>query len=414
MTIPFSFDSAAWQRLRTGPLGSYIDPFAQHLSIQGYADVTARGKLTVVAKLSRWLEQQQFSLNTLNEQQISAFLQELHRRRRRARRGDATTLRELLTLLRANGAIPEPITPNPPSALELLEDDFTCHLTEERGLAKATIDNYLPVVHHFLTVRFGEDAPETERLCIRDVTQFVLKHLCNLSPKSAQLSISALRCFFRFLYQRGLLLTDLAAAVPTVANWRLSEVPKFIAPQEVEQLLQSCNQSCLSGQRDYTVLLLLSRLGLRAGEVVHLKLDHIDWHAGLLNVRGKGGRMDQLPLPMDVGEALASYLRNGRPHCSATRRVFIRLRAPYRGFASSVAIDCIVRRALQRAGLEPPRKGAHLLRHTLATGMLRNGASLTEIGQLLRHRHPQTTEIYAKVDYATLVALAQPWPGEKP
>jgi site-specific recombinase XerD len=209
------------------------------------------------------------------------------------------------------------------------------------------------------------------------------------------------------------LTTDLSSAVPAVANWRLSEVPKFIAPRQVEQLLHSCNLGHSTEQRDYTVLLLLARLGLRAGEVVHLCLEDIDWHTGLLHVRGKGGRADTLPLPVDVGEALAIYLRNGRPRCR-TRRVFVRARAPYTGFASSVAIDSILRRALRRAGLEPPRKGAHLLRHSLATEMLRNGASMAEIGQLLRHHLPQTTEIYAKVDSRALGALAQPWPGESP
>lgn len=241
----------------------------------------------------------------------------------------------------------------------------------------------------------------------------MLSHLHRLSPKRAQLCLSALRGFFRFLNQRGLLLADLASAVPTVANWRLTEVPKFIAPREVEQLLLSCDQDSLVGQRDYTVLLLLARLGLRAGEVVHLQLNDIDWRAGEIHVRGKGGRSDALPLPADIGEALAAYLRHGRPLCS-TRRVFVRARAPHTGFASSVAIDSIVRRALQRAKLDPPRKGAHLLRHSLATAMLRDGASLAEIGQLLRHRLPQTTEIYAKVDPVSLGALAQPWPGEQP
>ena len=159
--------------------------------------------------------------------------------------------------------------------------------------------------------------------------------------------------------------------------------------------------------------MLLARLGLRAGEVVHLRLDDIDWRAGQIHIRGKGGHSDALPLPADIGAALAAYLRHGRPRCS-TRRVFVRARAPCTGFASSVAIDSIVRRALQRAGLNPPRKGAHLLRHSLATGMLRDGASLAEIGQLLRHRLPQTTEIYAKVDPVALGALAQPWPGEQP
>ncbi len=158
------------------------------------------------------------------------------------------------------------------------------------------------------------------------------------------------------------------------------------------------------------MLLLLARLGLRAGEVVHLCLDDIDWHAGLITVRAKGNQSSQLPLPVDVGEALATYLRDGRPACD-TRRVFVRTRAPITGFASAVAIDSIVRRALKRAALNPPCKGAHLLRHSLATRMLRQGASIAEIGQLLRHRSSQTTEIYTKVDQVALSALAQPWPG---
>jgi site-specific recombinase XerD len=413
VNIPFSFDPAAWQRLHTGPLSPYIDHFSQHLLQQGYADVTARGKLRVVAKLSRWLERQQLGLDTLDERQVATFVQELHQRQRRTRQGDATTLRELLEQLRNSGAIPLPVLMRDHSALIELENDFTLYLTEERGLTESTVDSYTPVARRFLTERFGNAPLELEQLCIQDVTRFILDHLHNLSPKTAQLRISALRCFFRFLYQRGKLDTNLAAAVPTVANWRLSEVPKFIASEQVERLLKSCDQHSLAGLRDYTVLLLLARLGLRAGEVVHLSLDDIDWHAGLLNVRSKGGRVDQLPLSVDVGEALATYLRDGRPRCD-TRRVFVRLRAPYTGFASSVAIDCIMRRALQRAGLKLPRKGAHLLRHTLATGMLRKGASLAEIGQLLRHRLPQTTEIYAKVDTSALGALAQPWPGETP
>lgn len=364
-----------------------------------------------MAKLSQWLERRQLSLNALDEQQVTTFIHELHEHQRRFFHGDKTTLGDLLEQLRNTGVVPVPITASDHSALDRLEDDYTRYLTQERGLTAASVDNYLPLVHRFLSMRFGDGRLALEQLTARDVTRFVLEYFRTLSPKRAQLGVSALRSFFRFLYQRGELATDLAGAIPTVANWRFSSLPKFLEPGQMEQLLQSCNQTSLVGQRDYTVLLLLARLGLRAGEVVHLRLDDIDWHAGLLNIRGKGGRMDQLPLPVDVGEALATYLHDGRPHC-VTRRVFVRMRAPLEGFASSVAIDSIVRRALQRAGFEPPCKGAHLLRHTLATGMLRNGASLAEIGQLLRHRLLQTTEIYAKVDPSALGALAQPWPGE--
>lgn len=413
MNIPFSIAPTTWQRLQTGPLGPYLDRFAQHLSSQGYADATGRDKLRVVAKLSQWLERQQLGLDELDEQQVTRFHQHSPWRRRRFRRGDATTLQDLLEHLRACGVLPKPVPSCDQSPLKHLIDDFSHYLTEERGLAGATVDNYVPIARSFLATCFSEGILELGRLDIRDITRFILVQLRTLSPKRAQLSVSALRCFLRFVYQRGELTTDLSSAVPAVANWRLSEVPKFIAPRQVEQLLHSCNLGHSTEQRDYTVLLLLARLGLRAGEVVHLCLEDIDWHTGLLHVRGKGGRADTLPLPVDVGEALAIYLRNGRPRCR-TRRVFVRARAPYTGFASSVAIDSILRRALRRAGLEPPRKGAHLLRHSLATEMLRNGASMAEIGQLLRHHLPQTTEIYAKVDSRALGALAQPWPGESP
>jgi site-specific recombinase XerD len=203
---------------------------------------------------------------------------------------------------------------------------------------------------------------------------------------------------------------DLAASVPSVANWRLSDLPKFLEPEQVERLLKACNRATSEGRRDYAVLLLLARLGLRAGEVVHMELDHLDWENGELMVRGKSVRQDRLPIPKDVGEALAAYIGDGRPRCSS-RSVFLRLKAPQQGFTSSVAICDIVRRALERAGLHPERKGSHLLRHSLAVTMLRGGASLAEIGEILRHELPSTTEIYTKVDVATLGALALPWQG---
>jgi integrase len=180
--------------------------------------------------------------------------------------------------------------------------------------------------------------------------------------------------------------------------------------EDVDYLLQSCDRCTPKGQRDYAILLLLARLGLRAGEVAALTLDDLDWEAGELLIRGKGARQDRLPLPIEVGEALVIYLRDSRPP-SVTRQVFIRMRAPRRGFRGPHAISTIVRRALIRAGLNPTLKGAHLLRHSLATRLLQNGASLTEIGELLRHQHPETTQIYAKVDQMALTQLALPWPG---
>jgi integrase len=187
-------------------------------------------------------------------------------------------------------------------------------------------------------------------------------------------------------------------------------VPKFLPHGAVEQILKHCERRSACGMRDYAILLLLSRLGLRAGEVVSLTLDDIDWRAGQLTLHCKGHRSAQVPLIAEVGDALAHYIQHGRPRCT-TRRVFIRDHAPRVGFANSSAICCIVERALARAGVHSARKGAHLFRHTLATQMLRHGASLGEIGQVLRHRHPDTTRIYAKVDLSALRTLAVAWPG---
>jgi len=221
---------------------------------------------------------------------------------------------------------------------------------------------------------------------------------------------TAFRSFFRFLFQNGELQANLAAAVPAIADWRLSTVPKYLLPKEVDRVLAGCDRQTSTGRRDFAILLLLARLGLRAGEVVALQLDDIDWRAGEILVRGKGLLHDRMPLPVDVGEALTSYLRTDRPPCK-TRRVFVCMKAPRSGFAGPSTLTTIVRRALDRADLHPAMRGAHVLRHSLATTMLRSGASMTEIGEILRHRTPNTTEIYAKLDFDGLRSLAHPWPS---
>lgn len=394
----------------SGPLAPYAEAFAQRLRGQGYARWTLQDKLHVVARLSGWLAEHQLSVGALNEQRLCDFLHELHTRERRRYHGDPTTLRDLLRYLSDVGVLPQPtvVAEDGPQA-EMLRA-FRRYLIQERGLAMTTVDTYVAVAMRFLAARFGTARVDPAALQAHDVIAFVRAEAHRLSPKAAQLMVSALRGFLRFLHQHGRIAVDLTASVPTVADWRRSGVPKYLPAEQVETLLASCDQHTIGGQRDYAVLLLLARLGLRAGEVVHLRLEDIDWTEGLLTVCGKGGRWRRLPLPVDVGEAIAGYLRSGRPPCS-TRRVFVRLRAPHIGFAASVAIDGIVSRALTRAGLQPPLRGAHLLRHSLATTMLRRGASLAEIGQLLGHQLPQTTEIYAKVDACALAELAQPWPG---
>jgi len=224
------------------------------------------------------------------------------------------------------------------------------------------------------------------------------------------LLVTALRSFLRYLRHQGKVATDLAACVPTVARWSFATLPKFLPAGTVQRVLDRSNRRTPIGRRDYAILFLLARLGLRACEIVALNLEDIDWEKARITIRSKGGRWAQLPLPTDVGEALALYLRHGRPSCSC-RRVFIRDRAPRIGFANSIAVSTLVMRALERAGVDSARKGAHLFRHSLARDMIRQGASLDEIGELLRHQSPNTTAIYAKVDLPALRPLALPWPG---
>jgi site-specific recombinase XerD len=214
----------------------------------------------------------------------------------------------------------------------------------------------------------------------------------------------------RYLFHRGIVAVDLATCVPTIATWSLSNVPRFLAGEQIRKILGSCDKETAIGKRDYALLLLLARLGLRAGEVVALTLDDFDWDAGLVTVRGKGKRVAQMPLPSEVGTAIANYLSTGRPKCSS-RRVFIRAKAPLTGFANSIAICSLVDKAMERAGVESEYRGSHVCRHSLATGMRNHGASLDEIGDVLRHRRPDTTRIYAKVDLASLRSIALPWPG---
>lgn len=409
MTEQYFTDPVAREHIYVGPLASCIDGFSARLASQGYAKSTAKEKLRLVADLSRWLHRGKLPVAALDERRVNQFLT-YRRRDARVRHGDAATCRMLLRYLRDLGSIPPPTEAIDDSPLHRIARDFRRFLASERGLSPATLINYLPTVQRFLAERFGSETLRLDALCPHDIHRFILHHAQRVSRSRAKLMVTALRSFLHFLHQRGDTTTDLAEALPSVANWRLSELPKSLTPEQIERLLASCDPRTTLGQRDYAILLLLARLGLRAGEVVALTLDDLDWEAGTFIVRGKGNRQERLPLPHDVGEALVNYLCHGRPRC-ATRRLFVRLQAPQRGFASSAAICDVVRRALARTGLDPAFKGAHLLRHSLATRMLRSGASLEEIGEILRHRHPETTQIYAKVDLNALCALAQPWPG---
>jgi site-specific recombinase XerD len=277
-------------------------------------------------------------------------------------------------------------------------------------LAEVTIVNYAPFIRCFLKACFKNGPVKLARLCARDVVRFVQQQAPRLHMKRAKIMTAALRSFLNYSRYRGEVTLDLAAAVPVVANWSMPSIPRAISADQVRQLLVSIDRHTAMGRRDYAILLLLARLGLRSGEVAFLEFDDINWNSGTLSVSGKNGQRNEFPLPLEVGKAIAAYLQDGRPR-SSSRRVFLRTKAPVCGFHGASGVGSIVRHTLKRAGVDAPTYGAHQFRHGLATEMLRQGASLGEIGDVLGHRNPQTTMIYTKVDLEALRTLALPWPG---
>jgi site-specific recombinase XerD len=391
--------------LVTGPLEPHAAGFASVLTRIGYTQHSTAHQLRVFAHLSRWLEAERLGAAELTPTVCDAFL--------RARRTAGYTLwlsrkalQPLLKYLREVGAAPlEPVIA--PSPTEALLVRFGAYLGSERGLARSTVNEYVYMIRPFLRTRAdGQGALNLEDLAAADVTTFVVTNAPGRSIGSAKLMVTALRSLLDFLHVQGLLANSLASVVPTVAGSRLAGLPKGLADVQVQQLLTSCDRRTAVGRRDFAVLTLLVRLGLRAGEVVALELGDLDWRAGEIVVRGKGDRQERLPLPVDVGTALVDYLQAGRPR-SECRQVFLRMRAPHRALSPSGLCQIVIW-AAHKAGLPPV--GAHRLRHTAATQMLRAGASLTEIGQVLRHRSLLSTAIYAKVDQEALRQVARPWP----
>ncbi len=403
-------DQVVLSRPLEGPLAAHISSFAKWVGEQGYALCSLHRQVLIAACFSRWLGQKGVRLRSVSSQHPAQYLR-YRSRQVRLYPGDAAALRYLIEFLIRGGVIPaEKVSALRLTPVERCAQAFEHYLREERALATATIINYMPFIRCFLKDCFGNGTVQLSRLCAGDVVRFVQRQAPRLRPKRAKLLTAALRSFLQYLRYRGEVTLDLAAAVPVVPNWSMTSLPRAIATDQVRQLLASINRGTAIGRRDYAILLLLARLGLRSGEVAFLELDDIDWNVGQLNVRGKNGQRSELPLSAEVGKAIAAYLRRGRPD-SANRRVFLRGKAPIRGFRGPSGISSIVRHSLKRAGINAPTYGAHQFRHGLATEMLRQGASLGEIGEVLGHRHPQTTLIYTKVDINALRTLALPWPG---
>ncbi len=393
-----------------GPLSDQLVSFSRWLDNQGYAPSSSYRKLCIASGFSKWLKTQGFSINKITSEHSIQYLRQ-RSRQLVIRSDDAFTLRQLLAYLRRIGVVDqEELNAQQLSPLELCLKDYKHHLCKERALASSTIVNYTASIRALLLGRFAGTRFTLEQLCAEDITEFVQRSAAGMSSKRAKLMTTALRSFLRYIHFRGFVPRDLTGAVPKVASWRMTSVPRAISAVATEQLLASIDRSADAGMRDYALIVLFARLGLRVSEVMRLELDDIDWTAGSLSYHGKGDQQKQTPLPDEVGKALAEYLEHGRPQC-ACRCVFLRHKAPVKGFCNPSSIDALIRRRIQRAGVDTPSYGAHQFRHALATRMLHDGASLGEIGDLLDHRSPETTRIYAKVDVDALRTLAAPWPG---
>jgi integrase/recombinase XerD len=361
-------------RAPEGSLAQYLGPFAEWLRREGYARTTISRQVMLAACFSQWLERTAVQRGRIASDHPERYLRSRYRHRRR-HRGDRMALDHFVEFLRREMVIPpEKISRRRPRPTEQCVQAYQRYLREERLLAEATIANYVPLIRQFLRARFGVRPVKLSDLCARDVVQFVQKQARILHLRRAKLLTTALRSFLRYACYLGDVRLDLATVVPCVANWSMPSIPRGIASSQVRRLLGQIDRSTAVGRRDYAILLLLARLGLRSGEVASLELEDIDWKAGCLRVRGKSGRRNQLPLPKDVSDAIVDYLRHGRP-ASHSRRVFLRARAPVRGFLGQSTVGTIVRHALLRHGIEAPTRGAHQFRHGLATEMLRQGAS---------------------------------------
>jgi site-specific recombinase XerD len=395
-------DAVSRVRVR-GPLEPHAERFAAWLAEAGYTPSSAAKQVQVLAHLSRWLGERDLGPEGLADGVAAEFAAERHAAGYR-QWISLQGLGPLLGCLRGAGVVPGPDVPAPGPADALLRR-YRRYLAAERGLSDATIRMYSDRARLFLS---GRKESSLAGLTAAEVTAFTLAECRKCRTGAAKALVTALRSMLRFLAAEGIAPPGLDAAVPTVAWRRDSGLPQALPAGQVPALLASCDRGTRTGLRDFAVLTLLSRLGLRAGEAAALELGDIDWRAGTIMVRGKGRRDEQLPLPADAGQALAAWLRDGRPPGFAGRRVFTTMRAPLRGMSASAAENA-VRRACERAGVPPA--GAHRLRHTAAAGMLAAGAGLEEIGQVLRHRSAATTAIYAKADHSALAALAVPWPG---
>jgi site-specific recombinase XerD len=401
--------SRLFRRLKSGPHRQLVGLYAARLVKDGLVRQGTWRSLNLIGGLLSWITKSRAKVTDLDKGMVERYLR--HRARKQSiQPGDRAALKRLLAVLRDAGTIaPAALPPISPQDQILVE--FGDYLRRECGLAPKTIIRHPPIIRQFLREVCPAGASDLGKFRQEDVTRYIERHARDWSPASGKAMCWSLRAFLRYLHHRGLSPLALAGCVPSIRRWKLASLPTYLSAAQVQKVLDGCDRTTALGRRDYAILMMLAKLGLRADEVATLMLDDIDWRSGEMLVRAKGRQRTRMPMPPDVGAAVVAYLRDGRP-TSSCRRLFLRTLAPKVGFASGCAITMIAKTALDRAGIRGyAHQGAHIFRHSLATELLRSGATLSEIGQLLRHESHDTTRIYAKVDIEALRTLSLPWPG---
>ena len=401
--------SRLFRGLRSGPHGQLVERYAARLVGDGLVSHSTWRCFNVVGGLLNWIASRRGALADLDERSVEHYLR--HQAGKQSiQPGDRSALKRWLSVLREEGAIAPAVLP-PLSSHDRIFKEFDAYLRTERGLAPKSIVRHLPIIRRFLHEVCPAGDDDLGKISQKEVIRYIERHAQDWSPRTGTAMCWSLRAFLRYLHHQGLNPRALAGCVPSIRRWKLAGLPTFLPAAQVQKALDGCDRATPMGRRDYAILMMLAKLGLRANEVATLTLDDIDWRASEMLIRAKGRQRARMPIPPDVGAAIVAYLHNGRPK-SSCRRLFIRTLAPHVGFASGCAITMIAKTALDRVGIEGcAHRGAHIFRHSLATELLRSGATLTEIGQLLRHESHDTTRIYAKVDIEALRTLSLPWPG---
>jgi integrase/recombinase XerD len=390
-----------------GPLAVFAVGLRAELTGQGFTRQVVAKHTHLLAHISEWLAEHELTAGDLDTDVLQAYAVD----RRAAGYGFLISSRGMaptLNYLRDLGVVPQAGLPTPAGPVAELLAEYRLYLSDERSLAPLSVDRYLGTARLFLSGLPASSEASLQALSAAHITDFVVAEAVRRRVWAAKAMITALRSLLRFLHITGRVPHSLAAAVPSVAGWGLGTLPRAVGGEQVTALLTSCDRASALGRRDYAILLLLSRLGLRNGEVTRLRLDDIDWRIGQMVIRGKGNRHEVLPIPDDVGRAVVDYLIHGRPPGIGSRAVFVIGRAPFTPLSLSAVVS-IVAAACDRGGVA--QINPHRLRHTVASDLLARGAPLAEVGQLLRHRDESTTAVYAKRDHRMLGALVRPWPG---